>query len=337
MILVTGATGLVGGHLMYALLQQNNKVIGLCRKSSNKDYLKQIFSFYTTNVEAYLSRIEWRETDLLNVAGLEEAFEGVTHVYHCAAKVSFNTADADALMQVNKVGTANVVNICLYKQIEKLVYVSSVAALGRTGDHGIISEKSDWTHNKHNTGYAKSKYYAELEVWRAMQEGLNAAIVNPGIIFGPGNWKEGSPALVKKIAEGFNYYTLGTNGFVDVRDVVEVMQLLMHKDISGERYVLVSENLSYKKVFEFIAAGLGQEPPKREAHAWKGAILWRLEKLRTMLFGGTPLLTEETARSAASTYYYENAKVITELDFEFRPMAKSIEQVATFYKAQQAN
>jgi nucleoside-diphosphate-sugar epimerase len=334
MILVTGATGLVGSHLLYALLQKHTSVVALCRKDSHRAFVEEVFAHYSADGESLAKRIEWRVADLLDVGALEDAFEGISHVYHCAAMVSFTAGDAGHMMEVNQLGTANVVNVALHKGVKHLVYVSSVAALGRSGENGIISEETEWTESKHNSAYAKSKYNAELEVWRGMQEGLSASIVNPGIIFGPGDWSEGSPALVKKIADGFPYYTLGTNGFVDVRDVVDVMQLLMERKISEERFVLVSENLSYKKVFEFIAEGLEQEPPQKEAQAWKGAVLWRLEKLRTTLFGGKPLITEETARSAASTYYYENAKVRKMLSFEFRPMSEAIQQTAALYKKQ---
>lgn len=336
MILVTGATGLVGSHLLYALLKKHNSVVALYRKNSNRAFVEEVFGYYTTEAKAMADRIEWRESDLLDVAALSDAFEGISEVYHCAAMVSFSNGDVAEMMQINQGGTANIVNVALHKGVKHLVYVSSVAALGRSGEHGIISEKTEWSQSKHNSAYAKSKYNAELEVWRGMQEGLSAAIVNPGIIFGPGNWNEGSPALVKKIADGFKYYTLGTNGFVDVRDVVDVMQLLMERRVSEERFLLVSENLSYKKVFEFIAAGLEQEPPQKEAQPWKGALLWRIEKVRTTLFGGKALITEETARSAASTYYYENAKVQKALGFEFRPMAEAIRETAGLYKNRKA-
>ncbi len=332
MVLVTGATGLVGSHLLYKLLQSATPVVALYRENSNRAFVKEVFAHYTPASEELYEKIIWRKADLMDLPALELAMEGIREVYHCAAMVSFNPRDAKKMLHINPLTTANVVNACLAMEVRKLVYVSSVAALGRSGAHGMISEETDWTESKHNSAYARSKYKAELEVWRGSQEGLSTAIVNPGIIMGPGNWEEGSPTLFKRIAEGFKYYTLGTNGFVDVRDVVDVMVTLMSSDIEKERFLLVGENLSYKKVFEFIAKGLQLAPPSKEARTWQSDILWRLEKVRTTLFGGKPLITQETARSANSTYYYENAKVREKLGFEFRKLADSIPEIARMYR-----
>lgn len=331
MILVTGGTGLVGSHLIYSLLLDNQQVVALCRSTSNLEGVKKTFEYYTKDAEALFARIIWREADLLDVAALGEAFEGITKVFHCAALVSFYPADADRMIQENPEGTANVVNMCVDFSIQKLVYVSSVAALGRSDASGFITEKTEWIESKHNSAYAKSKYKAELEVWRAQQEGVNVAMVNPGIIVGPGDWNSGSPALVKKIADGFNFYTLGTNGFVDVRDVVKIMLVLMSSDSVAERYIVVSENLSYRKVFDFIAHGLDISRPQKEAQPWQANILWRVEDLRSKIFGSKPLITKETAQSAMSTYYYDNSKIKEAFNFTFLPMEQSLKEITAFY------
>ncbi len=331
MILVTGGTGLVGSHLLYSLLLENEQVVALCRSTSDKEGVKKTFGYYAQNAQELFARIIWREADLLDVAALAEAFEGITQVYHCAALVSFYPAEAKKMLQQNPESTANVVNMCIDHSIKKLVYVSSVAALGRSDASGFITEKTDWIDSKHNSAYAKSKYKAELEVWRGQQEGVHVAMVNPGIIVGPGDWNTGSPALIKKIADGFNFYTLGTNGFVDVRDVVKIMLLLMASNKQAERYIVVSENLSYRKVFDFIAQGLDIKPPQKEAQPWQASVLWRVEALRSKLFGSKPLITKETAQSAMSTYYYDNSKVKEAFDFTFQPMEHSLKEITAFY------
>jgi dihydroflavonol-4-reductase len=333
MILVTGATGLVGSHLIYSLLQAHDTVVALCRPTSDKALVKKVLRYYADDVDTIFNRIQWREADLLDVYALQDVFDGITHVYHCAAIVSFNPAEADRTILENTQSTANLVNVCLHHKITKFIHVSSVAALGRAGKKSLISENTQWTPSKHNSAYAKSKYKSELEVWRGQQEGLDMAIVNPGIILGPGDWSQGSPALVKKIADGFKYYTLGTNGYVDVRDVVAIMIQLMTSDIKNDRFILVAENLSYKKIFDLMAEALGVKAPYAKAEAWQAALVWRAEWLRTKIFGGKPLITSETARSAQATYFYENNKVRKALDFTFVPIAETIEHICACYKA----
>ena len=110
-----------------------------------------------------------------------------------------------------------------------------------------------------------TKYGAEMEVWRGTQEGLNTVVVNPGIIIGPGYWHNGSGSLFKRIYKGMSHYTNGVVGFVGVNDVAQIMIKLMESNIINQRYILISENLSYKDFFTKVAALLHVKPPKKEA------------------------------------------------------------------------
>lgn len=328
---VTGATGLVGSHLVYRLLKEDKPVRVIHRENSDTSFLKQVFSYYDPEADMLFKKIEFVQADLLNVPELYQALAGTEILYHCAALVSFLPKHQRALREDNPAMTAHVVNAALEQGVKHLLYVSSVAALGRKPNQTVFDENSDWVESKNNSNYAKGKYAAELEVWRGIQEGLPAAIVNPTIILGPGHWQSGSSAIFGKLAGGFKFYTQGSNGFVDVRDVVEVLLRLRDAGISGERYVVVAENMSYKELFQKIAKALGIAVPTMEIKPWLSGIGWRLEKLRALLTGSAPLLTKETARTAQNNYFYKNEKVKNALEFNFRPLAQSIKEIAGYY------
>ena len=239
MIFVTGASGLVGSHLIQSLLSKGKKVRALYRQA--------------VPVFAGSEQCEWIQGDILDPIGLTDALAGVDYVYHCAAIVSFAPGAAAKMLQSNVEGTANVVNACLVQQIKKLIFVSSVAALGRIRETESIDESMHWTPATSNSVYGQSKYLAELEVWRAMEEGLPMAIVNPVIILGAGDWNNGSSGIFKSAYNEFPWYTGGMSGFVDVLDVVDAMQILMESNVVGQRYVLSAENIHYRDIFNAIA------------------------------------------------------------------------------------
>ena len=198
MILVTGGTGLVGSHLLYELTLKNEFVRAIYRNEKKLSVVKKIFSYYTKTPDLLFNKIQWIQADLLDVTLLIEAFKDVRWVYHCAAFVSLEPNKYLKLRKTNIEGTANIVNLCLSNGIEKLCYVSSVAALGKPLNNLEIDENSLWNPEAPNSLYGITKYGAEMEVWRGTQEGLNAVIVNPGVILGPGIWNDGSGQIFKR-------------------------------------------------------------------------------------------------------------------------------------------
>ncbi len=331
MILVTGGTGLVGAHLLYQLTQKEGKVRALRRSSSSVQQTKKTFSYYTSKPEKYYSRIEWVEGDILDIDSLLQAMDGVEKVYHTAAMVSFNPKDKAEIMETNVTGTANVVNACLEKKIERLCYVSSIAALGRAGNNGITTEKSEWKNSQKISSYSFSKYEAEREVWRGIAEGLKAVIINPAIILGAGNFNTGSSRMFQTVYNGLMFYTRGVNGYVDVNDVAKAMILLMEGNFSGERFILSSEDLSYKKLFEMMAQSLGVKPPRHKAGMVLSELSWRLLKVHSLLTGKKPLITRQTAKTANRFYRYSNEKFVKATGMRFMPMTESIKKTAEIF------
>ncbi|MFN5224450.1 MAG: NAD-dependent epimerase/dehydratase family protein [Bacteroidota bacterium] len=307
MILVTGASGLLGSRLVFELLRMGHTVRAMGRSAQTPDAL---WRYHFKGKEHLLENLEWFQGDIANRHSVLDALEGVIHVYHCAGLVSFIPIDRQLLRDINVRGTANIVDGCLVKGIGKLCHVSSVAALGRSL-HGKYDEESIWNPDDPHSQYAISKYDAECEVWRGVAEGLNAVIVNPGIIIGPGNWKTDSSALFSKVYEGLRFYTDGVNGFVAVDDVVRAMIRLVDQENFGQRFVLVGDNMPYKDVMDLIADGLRVKRPSIRAGRFLSGLAWRMESASSMLTGKRPLITRETAQSAQSVSYYSNKKILS--------------------------
>ncbi|MDQ6904945.1 MAG: NAD-dependent epimerase/dehydratase family protein [Bacteroidota bacterium] len=309
-ILVTGAAGLLGTELVKQLLEKGYKVIAI---------------YNSTPINLSHPNLKIEQCDILDMSALEEIMQGVSHVYHCAAVVSFEPKDKAHLFKINIEGTENIVNACINADVQKLVHVSSVAAIGRIRNGETLNEKMTWTEETSNSIYAKSKYLGEMEVWRGIGEGLQAAIVNPSIIIGGDNWNDGSSALFKSVYNGFKWYTEGVSGFVDVRDVAGAMILLMNSKISGERFILNAENLSYKEIFSLMAKGFGKNPPPNKVTPFLAEMVWRLEAIKSLFTGKKKLLTKETARTAQASVKYDNNKFLNAFSsFYFTPIAKSI-------------
>ena len=317
MILVTGATGLVGSHLLVQLLQENEEVKALFRSEKQIEKVKNVFAFH--HQTALFDKINWVKGDITDIPSLEIAFEKVTHVYHCAALISFDTSDEDELRKINIEGTANVVNCCIDFGIKKLCHVSSIAALGNPKEHETsITEETEWNPEELHSDYAITKYGAEMEVFRGHQEGLEVVIVNPGVIFGYGFPKQGSDIIVQSVKKGLSFYTKGSIGIVAVEDVTNCMFQLMKSTISGERYILVGENVILKDFITYLATLLNIKPPTIYASKTMTSIAWRLDWLIAKITNRKRKLTRATAKASHSVHIYDTSKIVTALNYSFQ-------------------
>lgn len=335
MILVTGGTGLVGSHLLYNLISTNEKVKAIYRTKKKLNNVKEVFSVYTDDYEILFNKIEWVEANLLDIPQLIEAFENITHVYHCAAFVSFDPNKFNILRRTNIEGTANIVNLCISNNIKKLCHVSSIATLGNTLDNTPITENTIWNPENDNNVYAITKYGAEMEVWRGTQEGLDAVIVNPGVILGAGIWHKGTGNLFKKAHKGFKYYTTGTVALIDVIDVVNIMITLLKSDIKNERFILVSEHWPFKQFLQTLAKSVNGTSPKKIAKPWLLGIGWRLDWLKSLITGKRRKLTRHLCRSLISETNYSNKKIKETLNYNFKTINASITKIGVIYKNNQ--
>lgn len=325
MILVTGATGLVGSHLLVKLLQENHEVKALYRKTSNLEAVKNVFKYY--NYEGLFEKIHWIEGDIIDIPSLNIAFENIVQVYHCAALISFDPNDEEKLRKINIEGTANIVNCCLDFGVKKLCHVSSIAALGDAKEHETsINEETEWNPEKLHGDYAITKYGAEMEVWRGMQEGLEVIIVNPGVIFGYGFPNNGSGVLINKIKNGLLFYTKGKTGIIAVEDVVNCMCQLMKSTISGERYILVAKNVFLDDLIFQIADALNVKRPKYYAKKWMTSMGWKLDFIFNKLLNKKRSFTKSIATSSHTQIDFDNSKILsTSLNIKFREMEKYLQ------------
>lgn len=323
---------MLGAHILFQLCRKSHKVIALKRKHSNTGLVLKIFSYYTDEPEQLFKKIQWENCDLNTPSCLQKYINKGDTVIHAAALVSFNKKDKEKIKQVNIDGTKALVNACLLKNAGKLCHISSIAALSSADKTGKITEKLGEI-DPGRSEYSKSKFYSELEVWRGIAEGLNAVILNPSVILGPGNWSQGSSALFDTVYKSNKYYTTGVTGFTDVTDVAEIAVLFAENDLHGKRYIINSENISYKDLFQLMAKYLKVSPPKKEASPGLLKFIGILESVYKKITGGTPKLTKETIKAAASKSYYSNAALTNELNYRFLSIKESIEKNANLYLA----
>ncbi|MEO9532501.1 MAG: NAD-dependent epimerase/dehydratase family protein [Crocinitomicaceae bacterium] len=333
MVFVTGATGLLGSHLLIELLSRGEEIKALKRTTSNLDQVKSVFKFYLgEKSDVEFDKIKWVDGDVLDITSLIDGMNGCSKVYHCAAMVSFVKKDFKKMMKINKTGTANVVNVCLGEKIDQLVYVSSTAAIGRDASKEFYTEENKWVNSPDNSNYAVTKYSAENEVWRGVEEGLNAVIVNPCVILGPGNWNESSLSIFKVVKKGLKFYTPGLNAFVDARDVAYAMAELSERRIENERFLVTSENLFFKDLFEKIAAAFKVKAPSIKVKPWLAGLAWRIEGLLHFLFGKKQNITKETARSSMKITKYSSQKLIDRIGIKFYSIDDSVKNAVDYFE-----
>ena len=336
MIFVTGGSGLIGSHLLYQLLLEGKQIKALKRETSNLQLVLKVFSYYSDTPEQLFNRIEWVNGDILNYFDLEQMLKGVDEIYHCAAMVSFSSGDHRQMIHNNVEGTANIVNASLENGVKKFCHVSSVAALGHNQNGFPTDEQTNWIPSKKVTAYSESKFYSETEVWRGIEEGLDAVIVNPSVVLGPGNWNAGSPRLFKTVWDGLRFYTKGVTGYVDVKDVVKAMLMLMQDNnfdrCKNQRFLLNAENWSYQKLFYQIADALNKPRPAFFASNLMLALAWRTASAWNIFSNNGFPLSRETAMAANSKNYYQGSKISAIVDFSYMPVADSIKQTAAFFK-----
>lgn len=324
MVLVTGGTGFLGAYIIKELIEKGYPVRAIRRSAKLPAFI----------APGILNKAEWVEGDVLDVMSLQDAMEGVDAVIHSAAVVSFIKKERENMYQVNTEGTANVVNIALENNIQRLVHISSVAALGRTEGGSHVNEERRWEDSRVNTHYAKSKYKAELEIWRGISEGLSAVILNPSTILGYGDWHNSSCAIFKKLYDGFKWFTPGINGFVDVEDVARAAVLMLENNISEERFIINGDTWPFRKLQETIADGFHKKRPVKTATPFLLGLAWRMEKIKSLFTGSKPLLTKESARVAISQTWFENDKLLKALPgFSFTPLEETIKKACEKYSS----
>lgn len=322
-VLVTGATGLVGSYIARLLAAADDYEVRATRRPTSSAEL----------LGEAAGRIDWVTGDLRELAVQDEALDGVSAVVHAAGLVSYRPEDSDLLREVNVGITRDLVNAALAGGVEHFVHLSSIAAISPSDALAVVDESDrGFAADESTTRYARSKYAAELEVWRGCEEGLPVAILNPSVVLGAGRWDGSSCRLFGWVDGGQRFYPPGSTGYVDVRDVAAFAKTCLDEGLTGQRFVLNAANLTYRAFFESVASALRVAPPATEVNAWQAELAWRAEAVRSRVLGRSPLLTKESARRSLTAKRYDAARSEA-VGAHYRPISATIEETARAYRA----
>ena len=326
---VTGATGLIGSHLVLRLAEEGMPVSALFRNENGKSEVFNLFQFY--GKENLFSQVQWVKGDVEDADDMFDLTEGMHSVFHCAAIVSYHRKEATRMLEVNINGTKNVVNACIENEVKHLIHVSSISALGDSKGE-VIDEETPRDFNDYHSNYSKGKYLSEQEVWRGIQEGLNATIVNPGVIFGPNNCTRSSGTMIARIEKGLPALPAGGSGIVSVLDVVEVMIRAAKQAPTNERYILCAENIRMSELFTKIADALHVKIGKTIAKKWQIKLVFYMEALVEIFTGKRATITREIIRNYDEVKQFDGSKATRAFGFEYRNTFSSIEDTIRYYK-----
>lgn len=321
---LTGATGFLGSWTVRTLIDDGHTVRAIRRPSSSMDLLEDV-----------ADQVEWIPGDVLDPEALESGMQGVDAVIHAAAYLGFEgQRSQERLMEVNVGGTAMVVDAALQTGVERLVHVSSIAALGRTEDmRHCLDETAEWRDSPMNTGYAVSKYRAELEIQRGVAMGLDAVLVNPSIIMGVGRLTENTMQIADRIARRkLPFRPKGGTNVVDVRDVAAGILEACRSGRTGQRYILAGHNLSWEDILETMGGALGVIPPRRTLPRPVMMSVAGLMEFGSFLFRRPAVITRENVRLSMSVSCYDNTRSREELGLSYRPFPETAQWIAEGYR-----
>ena len=326
--LVTGGTGLVGAHLLLELVKNDQNITAIKRKSSNINNVKEIFNFYEQNGNELLEKIDWVECDLNDIMLLDKVIKDCDYIFHCAGFVSFNNYFKDKMIEVNYVGTSNIIDLALKHKVKKICHVSSIATLG---DSKNIDENSLWSWES-KSGYAISKYLAENEVWRAFSEGLEGIIVNPSVVIGPISGHSTFNKILKLIRKSNGFYTKGSFGYVDARDLAIIMNQLMLKKVSNERFIVNGGIISFKDFISVFSEKIGIKPPSYVLSARSIKMIIKLTNFFLRFINPNKITSYGSVRFLNNFCKLNSSKINNYLGIKFRDINLSIENCLNFYK-----
>jgi len=330
MILVTGGTGLIGSHLLLYLSRKGHFIRAIYRHKNSIEKTRNLFEQYSVETDQLFDQIEWVFADITDISTLEPIFTGITQVYHVAAQVSFNPKDKASLILTNHSGTANMVNLALDHKIDKFLYVSSIATLGLFDNP--ITEKTHWNWKEPHSDYAISKFLGEMEVWRAGQEGLPVVIVNPSVVLGAHFWEKGTGQIIEKLRKGLKFYPTGSNGFVDVWDVVKAMTDLMQSSIVNESFIVSAYDITYKEFFDTLAHSLHKKPPQHAMSKTWAKLLWLGGKIQSFWSSKNQDISKTLINNLFQERHYTSDKLVSTLNFHFIPFQAAINNIVLQYK-----
>ncbi|NMM47388.1 NAD-dependent epimerase/dehydratase family protein [Marinigracilibium pacificum] len=318
MILITGSSGLLGRYITEKFSVEGHEVVATYNKNRpDKDYLSNP------------ANVTYEQCCLSDYDKLSELIKKADYVIHAAALVSFNPGKKDKMFYTNVKGTENIVNICLKQGNKPLMYVSSVAALGRNKNTSVIDENNKWEDSSLNSNYAVSKYLAEQEVWRGSMEGLPVTIVNPSTVLGVSETDTSSMQFVKMLKDGSVFYPGGMMNWVDVRDVAEKIYQLFEKKITDQRFILNAGSATYQHLFKEASLISGQSSPKIKVGKPVLSVASFFDMIKSAITGSDRVVTSETIRISGAKIEYSSEKIKQTLKSDFRSLQETLKWILT--------
>ena len=313
MVAVTGASGLLGRHIIDKLLGDRIPVAAVVRNFNTK----------------FPAGVNVRQADMTDPISIYAVMDDVTSVIHAAGFVSFNPRRRKELMDVNVLGTQHVVNVCLQRGIQNLVHISSVSALGRKPGE-LVNEMHPWT-GLYASDYGTSKYLAELEVYRGAEEGMTVGLVNPSIILTGSQPNRSSASLLDYVWDENRFYTGGNLNYVDARDVSDAVVELVQRPRSGERFILSAGSISFEDFFKRLATTWNKRAPSIRISPATASLMGYAEEVRSFLSGSEPKITRQSARMTYLDYRYDTSKAGRMLGTQYRTLDDTIAWCCSAY------
>jgi len=311
-IIVTGSTGFVGQWLTEKLIRLGHEVIIPVRNLEKAKDLIELGAI----AESY---------DLTNKSSVESVFlkHKPDSVFHLAGLIGYTKEMRQAMYKANVIGTQNIVDACLSKGVDRLVYISSVVAIGAgQRPSQILNENSKYNVKKYDFGYFETKKEAEEIVMAACKDkGLNAVTLNPSTIYGPGDAAKGSRKTQLKVAKGkLPFYTAGGASIIHIKDLIDATITAWEKGQSGERYILSGENITIKKLFSIIAKSNNVSAPKIRLPRF---VLLLAARICNLLGKKSPV-SVENAYIATMYHWFDNNKAVNALGLNITPAETTI-------------
>ncbi len=318
---------MTGAHLICTLLRQGLAVRATRTPGDNTEYTKAIINLYSDDSELLFNEIDWVDVDYNDPESMETALDGICSAICCIEpKLSKNIT-----IDHNVETIRNILNAVKDSECEYFCYLSSVRALGDEDDDCEITELSQRNPKGNYSKSSQNYYYCEMEVWRAMQEGLKAGIVNTAAVLGPGDWEnDRSKFLNDKLARV--YYTEGVTGLVGVNDLVKCIMTMVRKKICNENFIVSADNVSYRDLQSFFAKYLSTNKATKKA-GWLRLTLWKIQyAIKSLLSDRRPFVDSDFFDELTDFRLFSNAKSLTRLIIQYEDIETSVETICKYYK-----
>ena len=313
MILITGGTGFLGSNILFSLAKEK-KIISLYRSQSKVNLVKKFFERKSTKGKKFFKNIIWKKCDILNFSELDEVFNQVNYVIHCAGLVSFSSSDKKNLNEINITGTSNIVNLSIKHKIKKMIFVSSIAALTNDNSNKYLINEND---KELNSYYGFTKKMAELEIWRASQEGIHINIVSPGVILGDGVFNKLYKSIDTYIRKKILFYTDGILSIVKIEDVVNSIIKLLNSNIKNQKIILVSKNIKFLDFLYFLTKKNNYKQYYLKIPKYIFIILITLENIFSVLLLRKSKLSSDILNSLYNDYEVKGTDISQKLKLKY--------------------